>query len=109
MGQYFYLLLVSGNCIGVFWGKLRQSPPSWVQFHYDSVHASGHSPEDKIEEQINFALRHARLYLAESYDEQDDKYSAENTFDISWGGGGSSSSLSAITVSVSVTSNVVCC
>ena len=68
-----------------------------------------HSPEDKIEERIIFALRHAHLYLAESYDEQDNKSSAANTFDISCGGGGSSSSLSAITVSVSGTSGVVCC
>ena len=33
------------------------------------MHASGHFPEDKIEERINFALSHARLYIAESDDE----------------------------------------
>ena len=30
------------------------------------LHASGHSPADKIEERITFALIHVRLYLAES-------------------------------------------
>ena len=57
------------------------------------MHASGHSPKDKIEERINFALSHARLYLAESDDERDDKSAAANTFDISCGGGGYISSL----------------
>ena len=37
------------------------------------LHASGHSPENKMEERITFAFSHARLYLAESYDEQDTK------------------------------------
>ena len=40
----------------------------------------------KIEERINFALIHARLYLSELYDEQDEKSAAANTFDISCGG-----------------------
>ena len=57
------------------------------------LHASGHYPADKIEERITFALSHAHLYLAESEDEQDDKYYAANIFNISCGGGGSSSSL----------------
>ena len=57
------------------------------------LHESGHYPEDKIEEQINFALRHTRLYLAESDDERDDKSAAANTFDISCVGGGSRSLL----------------
>ena len=57
------------------------------------LHASELSPVDKIEERITFALCHARLYLAESDDEQDDKYAAENTFDISCGGVGYISSL----------------
>ena len=70
---------------------------------------SGNYPAYKIEEQINFALIHARLYLSESYDERDEKYDAANTFDISCGGVGSSYSLSAITASVLATSNVVCC
>ena len=64
------------------------------------MHASGHSPTDKIEEWVTFALRHARLYLAESDDEQDDKSFSTNKFDISCGDGGSRYSLSAITVSV---------
>ena len=54
-------------------------------------------------------MSHTCLYLSESDDEQDDKSSAENTFDISCGGGGYSSSLSATTVSVSDNSGVVCC
>ena len=54
---------------------------------------SGIYPEDKIEERIPFALCHARLYLTVSYDDWDNKSAAENTFDISCGGGGSISSL----------------
>ena len=73
------------------------------------LHESGNYPEDNIEEQITFALSHAHLCLAESDDERDDKSAAANTFDISCGSGGSSSSLSAITVSVSATSDVFCC
>ena len=57
------------------------------------LHASGHYPEDKIEERITLALSHARLYLFESYDERDDKSAAANAFDISCGGGISRSSL----------------
>ena len=59
----------------------------------DLLHVSGHSPADKIEERITFALIHARLYLSESDDERDEKSAAANTFDISCGGGGSISSL----------------
>ena len=73
------------------------------------MHASGHFPEDKIEERINFALIHARLYIAESDDEWDNKSSAANTFNISCGGRGSRYSLKSITVSVSANSYVVCC
>ena len=73
------------------------------------LHASGHYPEDKIEERITFALSHARLYLAESYDEREDKSATENKLDISCGGGGYSSSLSATTVSILDTSDVVGC
>ena len=47
------------------------------------LHASGHSPADKTEERITFALSHARLYLAESDDEQYEKSVAANTFYIS--------------------------
>ena len=75
----------------------------------DLLHASGHSPENKIEERITFAFSHAHLYLAEQDDEQYNKSDAANTFDISCGGGGSRSSLSAITVSVLDTSDVVLC
>ena len=64
-------------------------------------------PEDKIEEQIPFALCHTRLYLTVSYDDWDDKSAAANTFDISYGVGLSISSLLAITVSVLATSNYI--
>ena len=57
------------------------------------LNASGKSPAYKIEERINFALRHARLYLAESYYEKDDKSAAAEKIDISCGGRGYSSSL----------------
>ena len=63
----------------------------------------------KFEKRITFALSHARLYLAESYDEKIDNSDAANALYISCGGGGSSSSLSAITVSVSVTSDLFRC
>ena len=53
------------------------------------LHASGISPEDKIEEQIHFALCHSRLYLTESDDERDNKSDAEKKLDICYGGGGS--------------------
>ena len=52
---------------------------------------------------------HARLHLYESDDERDDKSSAANTLDIPCDSGGSRSSLSAITVYVLDTSDVVCC
>ena len=61
----------------------------------------------KIEEWITFALIHAHLYLAESYDEQDDKSAAANTFYISCGGRGSSFSISSFIASALSTSNVV--
>ena len=73
------------------------------------LHEYEHYPEDKIEERITFALSHARLYLAESDHEQDDKSAAANTFNISYSSGVSSSSLSAIIVSVLTTSDVVGC
>ena len=75
----------------------------------DLLHASIHYPADKIEERITLSLRHARLYSAESNDERDDKSAAAKKFDRSCGDGGSSSSLSAITVSVLATSDVVRC
>ena len=57
------------------------------------LHASVYFPADKIEERITFALSHAHLYLAELYDERDDKSTTSNTFYIFCGGGRSSSSL----------------
>ena len=71
------------------------------------MRASGHPPADKIEERITFTMIHACLYLAESHDEQYNKFDAENTLYISCDGVGYSSSLSVITVSVSATSDVV--
>ena len=73
------------------------------------LHASGHYPSSKIEERITFSLIHACLYLAESDDERDYKSAAANIFYISCGGGEYSSSLSAITVYLSATYDVVCC
>ena len=73
------------------------------------LHFSGHSSANKIEDWITFTLIHARLYLDESDNEQDNKSAAANTFDISCGYGGSSSSISAIVVSVSYNSDLVCC
>ena len=73
------------------------------------LHASGHYPADKKEERITFTLSHARLYLAGSYDERDNKSASANTLYISCGDGGYSSSLSAITVSVLANSNIVRC
>ena len=77
----------------------------------DLLRAYGNYTPDKIEEGITFNLIHARLYLFESDDEQDNKSSAAKKLVISCGcgGGGSSSSLSAINVSVSATSGVVSC
>ena len=57
------------------------------------LYASGNCPADKIEERINFALRYASLYWAESDDEQYGKYAAANELCIYFGGGGYSSSL----------------
>ena len=70
------------------------------------LHASINSPVDKIEERITFALSHARLYLAESDYEQNNKSATAILFKISCGDGGSSSSLLAITVSVLSTSDI---
>ena len=73
------------------------------------LHVSGHYLADKIQERINLALSHTCLYLAESDDEQDNKFDAAKKFYISCGDWGSSPSLSFITVSVLSTSDVVCC
>ena len=64
------------------------------------LHASGHSPVDKIEDRITLDLIYACLYLSESDAEQDENSAAVNTFDISCGDGGYSSLLSAIAVSL---------
>ena len=116
MGQYFFLLFMSGNCIGKsFWkngactAKLCEIS-SWFSLMDNAlVHASGNFPADKIWERITFALSHACICLAESDDERDKKSAAANTFDIYYGNGVSSSSLSAITVSILATWDVVCC
>ena len=73
------------------------------------LHKSGHSPADKIEERITFALSHARLYLSESDHERYENSAAANTFDSSCVRGGSRSSLSAITVSVLATYDLIRC
>ena len=73
------------------------------------LNASGHYLADKIKGQITFDLSHACLYISESDDYQDNKSSDANKFNISCGDGRSSYSLSAITVSVLDTSDVVYC
>ena len=66
----------------------------WLGAMYNVLmNSSGHYPEDKIEERITFALWYARLYLAESDYDWDDKSAAANTFDTSCGGGWYRSSL----------------
>ena len=112
----FFLLFMSDNCIGMMFWKMALVTAimgeisSWFSAMDNALlHVYEYSPTDKIEEQNNFALIHALLYLDESDDERDNKYSATNTFDVSCGSGGYSSSLSTITVSVSATYNVVCC
>ena len=86
------------NCIGIFFGKMAPVTANmdvisfWVSaMDIDILQASGHFPEDKIEEQIKISLSHACSYLFKSDDEWVDKYAAANTFDISCGGGGSRS------------------
>ena len=114
MGNFF-LCSCQVNVLGFFWKMAPVTAIMGVIYSWFNsmdnylLHASGHSPADKIENQINFDLIHARLYLAESDDERDEKSSAVNTFNISCGDGGSSSSLSYISVSVLATSNVVHC
>ena len=73
------------------------------------LHASGNYPAHKIEEQINLILIHVCLYLAESYDERDNKPAAANTFNISCGGVEYSFLFYTITVSVLDNSDLVCC
>ena len=73
------------------------------------LHASGNYLADKKEHRITFALIHAHLYLSESDYERDNKSDAAKIFDRSCGAWGYISSLSAIFVSVSAASNVVCC
>ena len=110
------LLFMSANCIGIFFVKIApvaaiMDAISLLSGSMDNapLHVSAHFPDDKIEEWMTFSLSHARLYLAESDDERDDKSDAAKIFDISCGGGGYSSSLLAITVSVSDTSDIFCC
>ena len=82
----------------------------WFGAMYNALlHASGHYPTDKIEERINFALSHERLYLAEPDDEWENKFDAANIFCISCGGGGSRSSLSAITRPPKIWQNGISC
>ena len=115
MGQYFFFCSCRVIALIYIFGKTAPVTAimdaiylSFSAMDNALLHAYGHYPEDKIEERINFALIHAHLYLAESDDEQDDKYAAASTFNIYCGGGGSRSSLSAITISVLDTSDVVC-
>ena len=116
MGQCIFIMFMSGNWLAYCFGKM--APVTAIMYEISLwfnaidnalLHASVHYSEDKTEEQITFVLSHACLYLSESDDEQDNKSAAANTFNISCGGGWSSYLLSAITVSVSDTSDVVSC
>ena len=49
----------------------------FIEMNNSLIHASGHYPADKIEEWMNFSLIQARLYLAESDDEREDKSAAQ--------------------------------
>ena len=116
MGQYFFFCSFRVIALEYRFGKMAlvTAIMDEISFCFSAMdnsllHASGNPPSDKIEERITFALSHTSLYLAESDDERDDKYAAANTFNISCGYGGSISSLSAITVSVSATYDVVSC
>ena len=97
MVHYFFIFLCWVIALAYYFGKLAPVTAIMgaisLQFStmYNALlHASGHSPADKIEERITFALGNARLYLSESDDKQDDKSAAEKKFDIFGGGGGSS-------------------
>ena len=92
-GTIFLPLFVSGNCIGLYFGKMAQVIAimdavslQFSEMDNSLLNAYGRSPVDKIEERITFAMSHARLYLSESDDEQYNKSAAANTFDISCGG-----------------------
>ena len=100
MEQYVFFSSFKVILLAYFFGKMAPVTAItyaiylWSSTIYNALlHASGHFQYYKIEEQINFALSDARLYLSESYDELDEKSAAANTFDISCGGGGSRSSL----------------
>ena len=89
MNKVFYLLFVLvyyrlmlhgtiflGNCIGMFFWKngagYRHNVCNLFIIQCNGLallHASGHSPADKIEERINLALIHTCLYFVESDDE----------------------------------------
>ena len=73
MGKYFFLFC-SCQVIALtyFFGKM--APVTAIMdaisllfsaMDNDLLHAYGHSPADKIEEHITFALSHANLYLFE--------------------------------------------
>ena len=107
MGQYCFFCLCQVIELAYIFGKrapftaIMDAISLWFSAMDNALlRASRNFPADEIEEWITFALSHACLYLAESYDEQEDKSAAANTFDISCGGGGYSSLLSYITVSV---------
>ena len=82
MGQYFLFCSYQVIALAYFFGKMApvinhnggRGGYLWFSaMHHALLHSSRHSPADKIEERNTFALIHARLYLAESDYEQDDK------------------------------------
>ena len=94
MGQYIFFFSYRVIALAYCFGKM--APVTAIMYAISLcsgkmdnalLHASVHSPEDKIRERITLNFSHARLYLSESDDERDDKSLATNTFDISCGGG----------------------
>ena len=71
-GTIFFFCSCRVNGLAYFLGEMLlvtaimgEISSGFGAMYNDLLHTSGHSPADKIEERINFAFIHARLYLAE--------------------------------------------
>ena len=100
MGQFVFLCSCRVIALTCYFGKMAPVPAIMDAIYLllspmynDLLRVSGHSPADKIEQQITFPLSYAHLYLFESDDERDNKSATANTFDISCSGGRSGFSL----------------
>ena len=76
IGQYCFLCSCRVIVLACFFGKMAlvtaimdEMSLLFSAMDISLLHVYGHYPEEKIEERINFAFRHVRLYLAESDDE----------------------------------------